>query len=169
MRVFVRRPRSCGARLLMGGWAVATLAAPMASWAYPGLPAPARVRGPRLPVAALPPLPSGLTTPVLQSQVSCPALQARLESILAGERGVWSVSMADRSGRLLADVNGQQPRSPASNQKLVSTAFALDRLGPDYRLNTQMWRLPDGTFRILGQVGIPTWLCPICSDLRAWR
>ena len=151
MPVVLQRRPGCSARLLMGGWALVTLAAPMGALADPGLPAPASVRGPRLPVAALPPLPSGLTTPVLQSQVSCPALQARLESILAGERGVWSVSMADRSGRLLADVNGQQPRSPASNQKLVSTAFALDRLGPDYRLNTQMWRLPDGTFRILGQ------------------
>jgi D-alanyl-D-alanine carboxypeptidase/D-alanyl-D-alanine-endopeptidase (penicillin-binding protein 4) len=59
--------------------------------------------------------------------------------------------MADRSGRLLADINGERPRSPASNQKLVTTAFAIDRLGPDYRLSTQMWRLPDGTFRILGQ------------------
>jgi D-alanyl-D-alanine carboxypeptidase/D-alanyl-D-alanine-endopeptidase (penicillin-binding protein 4) len=119
--------------------------------AYPAMPAPASVRRHRFPVAALPPLPSGLTTPVLQNQVSCPALQARLESILAGERGVWSVTMADRSGRLLADINGERPRSPASNQKLVTTAYAIDRLGPGYRLSTQMWRLPDGTFRILGQ------------------
>ncbi|MFN9385382.1 MAG: D-alanyl-D-alanine carboxypeptidase/D-alanyl-D-alanine-endopeptidase [Cyanobacteriota bacterium] len=151
MPVFLRRSPRSGVRLLLGGLALVSLAAPMAAVAEPGLPAPASVRRHRFPVAALPPLPSGLTTPVLQSQVSCPALQARLESILAGERGVWSVTMADRSGRLLADINGERPRSPASNQKLVTTAFAIDRLGPDYRLSTQMWRLPDGTFRILGQ------------------
>ncbi|MCX5933050.1 MAG: D-alanyl-D-alanine carboxypeptidase/D-alanyl-D-alanine-endopeptidase, partial [Cyanobacteria bacterium] len=64
---------------------------------------------------------------------------------------VWSVSVADGSGRLLADVNGLQPRVPASNQKLVCTAFALDRLGPDYRLTTKLWRLPDGTLRLTGE------------------
>jgi D-alanyl-D-alanine carboxypeptidase/D-alanyl-D-alanine-endopeptidase (penicillin-binding protein 4) len=64
---------------------------------------------------------------------------------------VWSVTIADGSGRLLADVNGTRPRVPASNQKLVSTAFALDRLGPDFRLNTQLWRLTDGTLRLTGQ------------------
>ena len=151
MPVFLRRSPRSGVRLLLGGLVLVSLAAPMAAVANPALPAPASVRRHRFPVAALPPLPSGLTTPVLQNQVSCPALQARLESILAGERGVWSVSMADRSGRLLADINGERPRSPASNQKLVTTAYAIDRLGPDYRLSTQMWRLPDGTFRILGQ------------------
>jgi D-alanyl-D-alanine carboxypeptidase/D-alanyl-D-alanine-endopeptidase (penicillin-binding protein 4) len=70
---------------------------------------------------------------------------------LAGEQEVWSVSIADASGRLLADVNGTRPRVPASNQKLVSTAFALDRLGPEFRLNTQLWRLGDGTLRLTGQ------------------
>jgi D-alanyl-D-alanine carboxypeptidase/D-alanyl-D-alanine-endopeptidase (penicillin-binding protein 4) len=71
--------------------------------------------------------------------------------VLGSEQSRWSVSVADGSGRLLADVNGRLPRVPASNQKLVSTAFALDRLGPDYRLSTQLWRLPDGTLRLTGQ------------------
>jgi len=87
----------------------------------------------------------------LQGQVSCPALQRRLRAIVGGEAAVWSISVADAQGRLLADVNGQAPRLPASNQKLVSTAYALDRLGPDYRLNTQLWRLGDGSFRLTGE------------------
>jgi D-alanyl-D-alanine carboxypeptidase/D-alanyl-D-alanine-endopeptidase (penicillin-binding protein 4) len=73
-----------------------------------------------------------------------------LLAVLAGETPVWSVTVADGSGRLLADVNGTRPRVPASNQKLLSTAFALDRLGPDYRLATQLWRLPNGNFRLVG-------------------
>jgi D-alanyl-D-alanine carboxypeptidase/D-alanyl-D-alanine-endopeptidase (penicillin-binding protein 4) len=99
----------------------------------------------------LPSQPAALATPQLSSQVSCPALQQRLLAAVGGEASVWSVSVADPSGRLLADVNGQQPRVPASNQKLLSTAFALDRLGPDFRLNTQLWRLSDGTLRLTGQ------------------
>ncbi len=31
---------------------------------------------------------------------------------------------------------------PASNQKLLSAAFALDELGPDWRATTSVWKLP---------------------------
>ena len=37
------------------------------------------------------------------------------------------------------------------HQKLISTAIALDRLGPDYRLTTRLWRQPDGTLQITGE------------------
>ena len=96
MPVFLRRSPRSGVRLLLGGWALVSLAAPMAAMADPALPAPASVRPHRFPVAALPPLPSGLTTPALQNQVSCPALQARLESILAGEREIGRASCRER-------------------------------------------------------------------------
>jgi len=105
---------------------------------------------PQLTASSLPvPPPIGL--PVLQSQVSCPALQQRLAAVLGPEAGVWSVSVADGSGRLLADINGSRPRIPASNQKLISTAIALDRLGPDYSLTTRLMRQPDGSLRLSGQ------------------
>ena len=105
---------------------------------------------PQLTASSLPaPPPIGL--PVLQSQVSCPALQQRLATVLGPEAGVWSVSVADGSGRLLADINGSRPRIPASNQKLISTAIALDRLGPDYSLTTRLMRQPDGSLRLSGQ------------------
>ncbi|MFQ6537144.1 MULTISPECIES: D-alanyl-D-alanine carboxypeptidase/D-alanyl-D-alanine endopeptidase [Aphanothece] len=103
------------------------------------------------PLAVPPPSPPPIGFPQLQSQVSCPALQQRLQAVLGGETAVWSVSIADSRGRLLADVNGTRPRVPASNQKLVSTAYALDRLGPDYRLATRLWRLPDGSLRLTGE------------------
>lgn len=111
---------------------------------------------PRTPLRAAPQLtlpaePPALARPVLQSQVSCPGLQQRIASVVGGEAWAWSISVADPAGRLLADLNGTRPRVPASNQKLISTAFALDRLGPDHRLTTQLWRLSDGTLRLTGQ------------------
>jgi D-alanyl-D-alanine carboxypeptidase/D-alanyl-D-alanine-endopeptidase (penicillin-binding protein 4) len=103
------------------------------------------------PLAALPPSPPPVGLPLLQAQTSCPALQQRVQTIVGGEAGLWSITVADAEGRLLADLNGARPRVPASNQKLVSSAFALDRLGPDYRLNTQLWKLSDGSFRLTGE------------------
>lgn len=113
---------------------------------------PPRQGWPRVvPLMPLPPLTPALGSPQLGLAPSCPALQQRLAAQLAGQSEAWSVSIADASGRLLADVNGTRSRVPASNQKLVSTAFALDRLGPEFRLNTQLWKLGDGTLRLTGQ------------------
>jgi D-alanyl-D-alanine carboxypeptidase/D-alanyl-D-alanine-endopeptidase (penicillin-binding protein 4) len=99
-----------------------------------------------------PPLPSlsPIGLPVLQTAVSCPPLQSRIQQAIGSEANAWSISIADPSGRLLADLNGDRPRIPASNQKLLSTAIAIDRLGPDHRLTTELWQLPDGTMRLLG-------------------
>ncbi len=62
------------------------------------------------PLARLPGSPAAAGLPRLQSQVSCPALQQRVQASLGAEARVWSVSVADGSGRLLADVNGLQPQ-----------------------------------------------------------
>lgn len=152
-------PRTCRRLPLRGGLPAvllgASLCAPFLagaaqaqSWA-PALPANRPLEAPG--AVALPPQPAALGAPRLASQVSCPTLQQRLQAVIGSEASVWSVSVADPSGRLLADVNGLLPRVPASNQKLLSSAFALDRLGPDFRLSTQLWRLSDGTLRLTGQ------------------
>jgi D-alanyl-D-alanine carboxypeptidase/D-alanyl-D-alanine-endopeptidase (penicillin-binding protein 4) len=57
----------------------------------------------------------------------------------------------DDRGQLLADLNGGLARIPASNQKLVSTAFALDRLGTDFRLRTELLRHPNGSLELVGE------------------
>ena len=107
---------------------------------------------------APPPLPlmsAPMGLPQLQAGIACPVLQQQVELAVAGEAPVWSITIADASGRTLADLNGDRPRRPASNQKLISTAIALDRLGPDHRLTTELWQLPDGTLRLQGS-GDPT-------------
>ena len=106
---------------------------------------------PQITASSLPAPPPPMGLPQLQTQVSCPALQQRLKAVVGGEASVWSVSVADGSGRLLADINGTRPRIPASNQKLISTAIALDRLGSDYSLTTRLWRQADGSLRLTGE------------------
>jgi|GEM_PF-148126 len=87
----------------------------------------------------------------LESHVSCAPLQREVLTILGSEQAAWSVTVADPVGRLMADVNGQVPRIPASNQKLISTALAVDRLGMNHRLKTSLWQLPNGTLRLEGE------------------
>ena len=131
------------------------IAVPLLLAAAPALvqPGPAGAQTPErvVPLASLPAPPPPLGLPLLQEQVSCPLLQKRLLAAVGSELPVWSITVADPQGRLLADLNGQRPRLPASNEKLISTAFALDQLGPDYRLKTQLWRLTDGTYRLTGE------------------
>ena len=89
--------------------------------------------------------------PTLQMGRLCPELQTAVRSAVGGQASAWSISVLDARGQLLADVNGATPRIPASNQKLISTAFALDRLGPDFRLKTQLLRHADGSLEIVGE------------------
>ena len=97
------------------------------------------------------PAPPPLRLAKLEPHVSCAPLQREVMAILGAEREAWSITVADGNGRLFADVNGMVSRIPASNQKLVSTAMALDRLGLDHRLRTSLWQLPDGTLRLEGE------------------
>ena len=81
----------------------------------------------------------------------CPALQRSVVAAVGSESRAWSISVLDDRGQLLADLNGGLARIPASNQKLVSTAFALDRLGTDFRLRTELLRHPDGILELVGE------------------
>jgi D-alanyl-D-alanine carboxypeptidase/D-alanyl-D-alanine-endopeptidase (penicillin-binding protein 4) len=53
--------------------------------------------------------------------------------------GVSVIDLTD--GHAIAAVNADQPKMPASNQKLVTAAFALARLGPDFKFTTAVFKL----------------------------
>lgn len=77
----------------------------------------------------------------------------RAESLLSSapvNKGEWGALIADSaSGEILYEKNADSYFVPASNMKLLTTALALDRLGPDYRFRTTLETngtlLPDGT------------------------
>lgn len=56
-----------------------------------------------------------------------------------GERGLWGVYVADaRTGNVLYAHEAHRPMMPASNQKLVTSALALDVLGSEFRYETHL-------------------------------
>ena len=104
-----------------------------------------------MPLISPPPPQTEQPLPQLQPARTCPALEQALRANVGGEARVWSVTVLNSDGDLLGDVNGSVPRIPASNQKLISTAYALDRLGPDFRLRTRLIQNPDGSLELNGQ------------------
>jgi serine-type D-Ala-D-Ala carboxypeptidase/endopeptidase (penicillin-binding protein 4) len=74
---------------------------------------------------------------------SLPALQARLAGLLDEPRfaqAQWGVKVVSLdSGRTLFERNADKLLKPASNAKLYTAALALDRLGPDYRIQTSFY------------------------------
>jgi len=64
----------------------------------------------------------------------------RVESLLGAapvDKGEWGLLVVDsESGRTLYEKNANDYFLPASNMKLLTTALALDTLGPEYRFRT---------------------------------
>ncbi|TMQ12503.1 MAG: D-alanyl-D-alanine carboxypeptidase/D-alanyl-D-alanine-endopeptidase [Deltaproteobacteria bacterium] len=72
----------------------------------------------------------------------------QIEKLLRGplRYGVTGLFVADaRTGEALFAVNADDPLNPASNVKMISTAAALELLGPDFRYPTRLLGpTPDG-------------------------
>ena len=64
----------------------------------------------------------------------------RVEGLLGGapvDKGEWGLLVADaESGATLYEKNANEYFLPASNMKLLTTALALDTLGPEYKFRT---------------------------------
>lgn len=72
--------------------------------------------------------------PTLQGAVA--NLVARLQADTAAQVGVHVVRLSD--GATLCSVNAARPMLPASNQKILTSAVALKRLGADFSFHTQL-------------------------------
>lgn len=88
--------------------------------------------------------------PALVATVA-PLLEA---PVLQGARLGLCVAAADGGAALLA-LDADTPLHPASNVKLLTTAAALVRLGPDFTLDTELWSTPltEGRAQSLWLVG----------------
>lgn len=93
------------------------------------------------------------------SAQSRPAVGRRVETLVAAfearQRGTAGVSALDiRTGQAIAAVRADDAMMPASNQKLLTSAFALVRLGPHFRFVTGVFRL--GEDLVVAGEGDPT-------------
>lgn len=107
----------------------------------------------------------GLATappPVQASGVCLSRLPQTLQPILARNAPAtqrWGIAVSTLGGQSVYRFAGDQVRIPASNQKLVVTAAALQVLSPTFRRTTQIWAQPaeQGAVRLVVQgVSDPT-------------
>ena len=80
--------------------------------------------------------------------IICHQLQKEIEDYIYNFNSNISVSILNEYGEFIVDINGKKPRIPASNQKILSSAFSLDNLGPNYTLKTTLKEIKDGGFYI---------------------
>jgi D-alanyl-D-alanine carboxypeptidase/D-alanyl-D-alanine-endopeptidase (penicillin-binding protein 4) len=79
----------------------------------------------------------------------------QIEKLLRGplRYGVTGLFVADaRTGEALFAVNADDPLNPASNVKLISTATALELLGPDFTYSTRLLGAPPDAGVVHGNV-----------------
>ena len=78
----------------------------------------------------------------------CLRLQSKIENYTYNFNKNISVSILTENGDFIVDINSKIPRIPASNQKILSSAFSLDNLGPNYTLDTSLIKINNGGFYI---------------------
>lgn len=74
--------------------------------------------------------------------------QTSLDAILNDpklEGALVAATVTDLDGKVLYERNAGTRMVPASNQKLLSNAYALYAMGPSYRPETKIWKLMDRT------------------------
>ena len=68
----------------------------------------------------------------------CSSLQDRLTNLVGKNNENIAITILDSNHNIISDINGNKLFIPASNQKLYSSAYALHKMGPLYRLETQI-------------------------------
>ena len=84
-------------------------------------------------------------------------LKADLDSIVASPKlqgASVGILVTETDGRVLYDHDSSRRLLPASNEKLLTCAFALRRLGPDFRPTTSFWKEKDAL--VVRSTGDPT-------------
>jgi D-alanyl-D-alanine carboxypeptidase/D-alanyl-D-alanine-endopeptidase (penicillin-binding protein 4) len=85
----------------------------------------------------------GLTLALTAGTASAPPLQTRIDGLLRRgqvEEAFWGVAIYDLDAeRMLYSRNAEQSFLPASNQKIITSAAALDILGSTHRYETALY------------------------------
>ena len=85
-------------------------------------------------------------TVALGAQAVAASVEGRMRQLIGGQdlRGTRVALMVRdlSTGRTVASIHPDRRMIPASNQKLITTAAALHKLGPDFRFKTRLKQLP---------------------------
>ncbi len=81
----------------------------------------------------------------------CYSLESKIRDLVRSEIQNWSISYINESGIEQVSINSRKPRIPASNQKLVTTAFALEKLGVNTSLRTRLTKDIFGDYHLSGE------------------
>ncbi len=96
------------------------------------------------------------------------AAPSKLDSILDSKdlrKAIVGAVILDADGRELYARNADLRLIPASNQKILSCAYAIGVLGPDATLKTKIWKRPDGI--LVHAQGDPSLTTAILKDAAA--
>ena len=81
----------------------------------------------------------------------CYNLDSEIRDIIHSESNNWSISYINETGVEQISINSQIPRIPASNQKIITTAYTLEKLGSKSYLRTRLRKDIFGNYHLDGQ------------------
>jgi len=125
----------------------------MSAWVAGSAPAAPKPASPK-PASA----PAMTQAPSLQARAA--DLAGRFERAGSGQAGIAAVDLL--TNKQVLGVRADEPFMPASNQKLLTSIFALERLGADFRFATGAYLL-DGNVVVVGEFD-PTFGDPVIAE-----
>tara|TARA_Y100001968_G_scaffold151157_1_gene138323 strand:- start:1142 stop:2443 length:1302 start_codon:yes stop_codon:yes gene_type:complete len=81
----------------------------------------------------------------------CYDLNSEIKDIISSELNNWSISYINEEGVEQISLNSKIPRIPASNQKIITTAYSLEKLGSQSYLRTRLRKDIIGNYHLDGQ------------------
>jgi serine-type D-Ala-D-Ala carboxypeptidase/endopeptidase (penicillin-binding protein 4) len=102
----------------------------------------------------------------VKAQALCPELAQKIDGIISApafNQARWGILVSSAKQNIYTR-NADQLFIPASNVKLLTTAAALKKLGPDYRRSTTIVQDSANNLRLIGQ-GDPSFGDPQAQDL----
>ncbi len=84
----------------------------------------------------------------------CKPLQKHINNITFPYTDKLSITILNEKSEIIAEYNSRVPLVPASNIKIFTTAYSLDRLGPSHVFDTRLYKNSNGFYELVG-VGDP--------------
>tara|TARA_Y100001970_G_scaffold293138_2_gene438048 strand:+ start:20139 stop:21377 length:1239 start_codon:yes stop_codon:yes gene_type:complete len=81
----------------------------------------------------------------------CYESQRNINNLIKDDFQNWTITVIDEKSNIINSVNSNHLKIPASNMKLISTAYTLNKYGPFHRFKTLLLKEESNQYALIGE------------------